>query len=195
MIIKNVPNFFADPMHERELALKATYTSEVHNGLTYNGVSEVSDPESVAKIAKLVGVPGFSEVRCGYRRYLKEDKQDTYIHNDVLISDFTLVVFLTLPQDCHGGLAFWRHKMSGWENQPTPEQLAHSGLPNKQEIWDQIYREGADEDLWEMNYYVPMHFNHGVLFWGPKFHSRYPKEWPGESIETARLIKVFFCKV
>lgn len=188
-----VNNFFKDPMAERKAALAAEYSQIEHNGLQYSGISPCSDNSSFKRIEKLLGTK-LPVRECIYRRYLPEYKNETHIHNDCLIATFTGIVFLTPPEHCKGGLAFWKHRALGWKAQPTAEDVASFGFKNDAYSL-QVYQDGFDEDRWEMIDYVPMAFNRLVLFWGPMYHSRYPKDPPGTGMDDCRLIKVFFGKV
>lgn len=189
-----VDNWFADPMAERKAALAATYHDIEHRGLNYRGISPVEDAKSFQRIEEAVGHK-LPKRECIYRRYLPEYKNETHIHNDCLIATFTGIVFLTPPEHCKGGLAMWKHKALGWEAQPDQETLRRLGLVGADEYFKQVYQDGFDEKRWEMTDYVPMAFNRMVIFWGPRFHSRYPKDPPGTNMDDCRLIKVFFAMV
>jgi hypothetical protein len=194
MRVLAIDNFFDDPNQERADALSASYQLVDHNGLKYPGIAETEDPKSVEKICAALGVEKFREVKSMYRRYLADDEQGTYIHSDVEIADFTVIAFLTAPEDCSGGLAFWTHRMTGWANHPTTEQIAKANLKDSPKLWDRMHSDGVEEEFWEMNDYFPMQFNRALCFWAPRYHSRYPKNQIATELGKSRLIKVFFCK-
>jgi len=185
-----IDNFLSDPKTERELALSAEYHDIEHRGLNYRGISPVEDPSSFERIEKAVGMK-LPKRECIYRRYLPEYKNETHIHNDCLIATFTGICFLTPPEHCKGGLAFWKHRALGWEAQPMPEAHLRFGFKDD-DYYLQVHKDGFDEDRWKMVDYVPMQFNRMVIFWGPRYHSRYPKDPPGTGMKDCRLIKVFF---
>lgn len=185
--------FFENPQKERQRALESEYQTIDHNGLVYHGICPTEDEESVKKIESIVGMK-FTESEIMYRRYLPEDESKTFIHNDSLISAITGVVFLTEPQKCSGGLAFWRHRMLGWDSQPLKSDLQMWDMPDENPYWDAVYKDGFHEGRWIMEDYVPMSFNRIVLFTGSRFHSRYPINPIGDQMEDCRLIKVFFLR-
>lgn len=187
-------DFLISPHGEREKALAGNYRAIDHNGLLYNGICETEDPESVARIEQMTENK-FSEVRTIYRRYIAEEVKETYIHSDVMIGTFTGILFLNPPEQCSGGTAFWKHREYGWEHHPTPHQLQAAGLENTDDLWKRIHQEGFDESKWELTEMVPMRFNRLILFWSPRYHSRYPQVSFGTNLNDARLIKVFFLKV
>src|SRR5574337_225264 len=113
-LVRIIDNFLLDPIGERERALAATYETIEHRELTYRGISLTDDEDSRAKIANLLGFSGEGEWEVFWRRYLQDEKNETYIHNDVLIGSFTAILFLNLPEQCKGGTAFWMHKLYKW---------------------------------------------------------------------------------
>lgn len=192
-----IDNFLSDPMKERERALQADYRPVDHNGIDYRGISVTSDPENQKRLDELVtGKENMraQEVTCFYRRYLESEESETWIHSDVQIGHFTAVLFLSLPEHCKGGIAFWRHKLYGWNAHPDPAALGAQGLRDSKELWKSVHADGFDQFKWELEDYVPMFFNRLVLFYSPRFHSRFPKRAFGTDIQNARLIKTWFLK-
>lgn len=189
-----IDDFLADPMAERNRALAAEFKRETHNGLTYRGIAKTQDPENTERLEKILGYGKAKEVIAMWRRYLASEESETYIHSDVQIGTFTAILYLSLPEQCKGGIAFWRHRTYGWHQQPAVELLTHQGLRDTPELWDSVWKDGMDEFKWEMTDYVPIHFNRMVIFYSPRFHSRYPKKSFGTDISNSRLIKTFFLK-
>jgi len=188
-MIKVVENWFEDPKKERETALSSQYKDIDHNGLMYRGICKQTDDQGFQKIEEATGQK-IPKRECMYRRYLPEYKNETFIHNDVLIATFTCIVFLTQPEHCNGGLAFWKHALLGWQSQPVKEDADRYGIGD--EYWKLVYQDGFDEKKWEMTEYIPMGFNRAVIFWGPMFHSRYPQAPIGTEFNDCRLIKTYF---
>lgn len=192
----SIDGFLEDPRSERQLALDSEYKSITHNELLYRGISLKNDKDHLEKIEKLFSCKldkDASEVM--YRRYLKHETNETYIHSDVLIGHYTGILFLSDPKDCSGGTAFWRHKKYGWERHPSVDRVQQQGLLNNKELWDSIYQDGFDESKWNLLGAAEMRFNRLVLFESDRYHSRYPMEAFGTKLDDSRLIKVFFCKV
>lgn len=192
-MIRVVHNFLADPNQERALALKATYETMEHNGLSYRGMSEQGEGDECAKLRKALSLPD-ATIRTGYRRYLEDEENETYIHADADIATYTAVCFLNEPTQCKGGTAFWRYRPFNWDHVPSPETLVRQGLRDSSELWGKILRDGFDEFHWEMWNYVPMAWNRLLIFDSRLFHSRYPKRAFGSDVASGRLIKLYFIR-
>lgn len=197
MKVHVIDNFVEDAAAERTRALASEFKTVSHNKLEYRGISllDAATDEATGRIAKILfGENAPSSQETFFRRYLEAEENETFIHSDVLIGTFTGILFLNPPEQCRGGLAFWKHRPYGWETHPTGEQLQRQGLTDTPELWKSIYRDGFEEWKWEMTDYVPMAWNRLVLFHSPRFHSRYPQKTFGTELENARLIRVFFLK-
>lgn len=192
MLFFTFDNFFSDPIKERELALKAEYKTEEHNGLHYKGIALCKDPENISKIENLLSEKLLGESTVYYRRYLESEEGETYIHSDSQIGRYTCIAYLTEDELCQGGTAFWRHRKYGWEFQPTKDEMHRLGLKDSKEFWDEIYQDGFDETKWELLGVAPMKYNRAIVFDSRRFHSRYPKRSFGHEVSTSRLVKVFF---
>lgn len=189
-----IDNFFGSPEAERTKALTATYGTVEHDGMNYPGISVVEDPTSLAKIQSAINCDPPTSATVTYRQYLPKDEQATFIHNDSLIGTISAIAFLTKDEDAkNSGLAFWRHNETGWEGQPTVEQMGD--IPDTKELWHRIHQEGMNPANWTLTDFVPMKFNRCVVFLSKTYHSRYPKEPIGPTIDSSRLIKVFFYKI
>lgn len=181
-------------MLEREKALSAEYKPIEHNGLKYRGIALTDDPDAQGRIAQTLGISPTAQWTTFWRRNLAGEQSETFIHSDILIGQFSAILYLSLPEHCKGGTAFWRHKLYGWQVHPTGQEIAEKGLDDTKELWDSVYQDGFIEKKWEMVDYVPMAFNRLVIFHSPRFHSRYPKESFGADLNDGRLVKVFFYK-
>ena len=188
-------DFLKDPVAEREKALAQEYKPLIRNGITYPGICLTEDKTNLKKIERRTRCRFSDESIVMYRRYLKDDINETFIHSDVLIADFTAILFLNLPNQCQGGTALWQHLKYGFENHPEPSEVKARGLEPGQELWDEFYEDGFDEKKWKMTRFCPMKFNRLFIFWSSRYHSRFPKIPFGIDTQDARLIKVFFCKV
>lgn len=190
-----IDNFFDDPELERAKALVSEFKDTEHNGMTYGGICQVQDDASFSKIQSALSLADASSKECFYRRYLPGQESVDFIHNDSLIGTFSAIAFLNSPEQCNGGLAFWRHKLLGWDQHPNAQQCTAMGLLDKDPWFQRVFEDGHREELWEMTDYVPMKFNRCVVFYSPTFHSRYPKEAIGSEAADCRLIKTFFYKL
>jgi len=111
-----------------------------------------------------------------FRRYEKGMLQDTFIHSDMALSDYTAILSL---KDDNGALCFWRHKETGMI----------STNPQDSDSIKKLFEDGMYEDRWEIYESVPMIKNRCVIYPANLFHSRYPKDWEGED---PRLVLVLF---
>lgn len=111
-----------------------------------------------------------------FRRYEKGMAQDTFIHSDLNLSDYTAILSL---KDDNGQLAFWKHKSTGWL---FPEILEPDSLM-------ELSFDGQNENAWECINMIEMKKNRCVIYPAKFFHSRYPKDWV---CDTPRVVLVFF---
>lgn len=95
-------------------------------------------------------------------------------HTDWDLGDATAVLYLTLPEHCRGGTAFFRHHATA-DVELVPAR-AH----------DYDYRDPA---AWDRLLAIPMAFNRCVVFPAPRFHSVIPPLF-GSSIADGRLTLV-----
>ncbi len=176
-------DFLIAPMAERQKALTATYAPFVSQGVEYPGIAACDDDEDGQLIRKLIPGGWTGEQTCFYRRSLKDDKQETFIHNDAAMAKYTAIIYLNERHQCKGGTAFWKHKATQIDEQPDS---------NDESLFKMLRDDGLDEKKWEWQRTIPMLFNRLVLFDSKLFHSRYPKENFGDKTSNARLLKVYF---
>lgn len=186
-----IDDFLDDPHTERKRALQGKYDDVLHRGLYYPGISPHADDETENRIRRRLNLSG-GAFQSFFRMYLPGMDQHTFIHNDCQIGVISGILFLTHPADCKGGLAFWRHRLYGWETQPGPGVLERFGEKDTQAFWEKIKVEGHEAERWEMVDYAAMEFNRMVLFDSARYHSRWPKEELAPDAHHCRLIKVFF---
>lgn len=186
-----IDDFLGDPWGERNHALSCEYATLEHNGLNYRGIGMLGFAAELPKLEKICG-ESFKQPQIMFRRYLEDEQNETYIHSDILIGKFTGILFLNTPDQCRGGMAFWRHKRYGFD---SPYFELPDDWISADNFWKKIYEDGFDESKWEMTELIPMKFNRLVLFPSARFHSRYPQAVPfGSTTESARIIKVYFLK-
>lgn len=186
-----IDGFLENPNIERAKALKSNFSEAEHHGVKYPGISFCEDQLSYDRISERLGL-SLEKWLCMFRIYYKNDLQPGYIHCDVSVGgsmgDISGILFLNETKKCMGGLSFWKHKKTGFFRHPTV-------VEDPEKFYSKMNKEGLIEDLWQMIEYVPMKFNRLVLFDTALYHSRYPKEAFGNSLDSARIIKVFFCQV
>jgi hypothetical protein len=180
-------NFLKRPELEREKALKQNFKTVEHNGLKYRGIAMTEDLRNLHRIENLLGVK-FKETTNYYRINLENEENETYIHSDILIGSFTAILYLNPEYPKGHGTAFWRHGLYQFESHEPKEE-------RNDDFWKSIYEDGFHEDRWQMTQLVEAKFNRLIIFYSPRYHSRYPMKSFGHTTDEARLIKVYFGKV
>ncbi|MDH5325309.1 MAG: 2OG-Fe(II) oxygenase [Gammaproteobacteria bacterium] len=89
-------------------------------------------------------------------------------------TQFSAVMYLTLPEHCQGGTSIFRHIPTNSYSASCEENLDFTTA----ESWEEIHR-------------VEMRFNRMVVYPGQLFHSVTPPFF-GDSIENARLSQTMF---
>lgn len=179
-IIKVVDGFFEDPHAIRTLAMQQTYQDPPPlnpNNPQAGGVAwRTSCPDSAAAVArgKIERILGrkFGNHDIQFRYTLKGANKRAVCHLDGF--DFTAIIYLTLPEHCQGGTAFYRHRPTG----------RIKGEPQERYPF-------ADPAAWEEVYRVPMQFNRLALYPGRLFHAVCPPFF-GETIHDGRLTQNLF---
>lgn len=101
-------------------------------------------------------------------------------HDDALMGDYTLIVFLNRPEHCQGGTSFVGH-VKGFDRAPlsAPE-------------WDLWNRDTNDVTKWKVLHHVAMSSNKGVVFKSDYLHRSDPIGGFGDTVEDSRLVLVGF---
>ena len=136
----------------------------------------------------LVPTPGTSHGK--FRLTLGSDTGKAAVHIDS--SHWSGILYLTLPEHCHGGTDFYRHIPSGMDHAPyTPEHLARAGLNDMSEVGEKLLlADTNDPDKWEHIMNLPMRYNRLVLFRPWLYHNAGPGF--GDSLDNGRLIYPLF---
>lgn len=126
-----------------------------------------------------------------FRIALSGDTGQGDIHFD-FSATWSGVLFLTRPEDCQGGTAFFRHKASGTDQAPlTESELKAMGYADYDQMVQKIVQEdGIDRTKWDLQMQVPMRFNRLVLFNSWLWHTAGPSF--GDRLENGRLIYLMF---
>ena len=96
------------------------------------------------------------------------------------------IVYLTLPEHCKGGTAFYRHRGTDSDRAPlTRPELELHGLDSVESL---LQRDGPDPAMWEHLMTVPMRFNRLIVYRPWLWHSA--GESFGSSPEDCRLIQL-----
>lgn len=182
-----IDNLLESPQHMRRAALAKGFGAAEFDGREYRGVARASESEdaAVADAVRYRTGKGIKIKLSLFRSGRAEgDDPTTYIHADSAVkAQYAGVLYLTRDSDARGGTAFWRHRSLGIEALP--------GFVT-QEFADRLNHDGGNESLWEMTRMVDMQFNRFVIYPTSVFHSRYPRQGFGQSLEDSRLIYACF---
>lgn len=163
----------------RERALAGGFHTVEHGGVHYHGIGvDLESDLYFGLTGRLQAEVGFTvEHKLSFFRLnTRHDLPSTYIHADSAEAEYAAVLYLTLPEQCRGGTAFWRHRESGTVQ---PQMDANARRLNE---------DGLDEGKWELMFMAGMAFNRVIVYPGALFHSRYPQQTWGEGPEDGRLI-------
>ena len=177
-----VDNFLASPSELLEEAKAATFGPYVgSDGVQYERVA-VHHSKSVkdaldAVMGRPVGMLGM-----GFRLNYEGENPNHAIHSDLGWGTYALVLYLSEPPHGVSGTAFWRHRATGAERIRKGDTVL---LQNVAGDWD-------DFSKWEQTQMIHGKFNRAAIYRSELFHSRWPFEAYGSSIEDGRLIAVAF---
>lgn len=158
------------------------------DGEVYRRVHVMDKNSFNTEISDWLGVPvtqRYSVLRLNYGGELP----NSAIHSDALYDSHALVLYLSKPEDCKGGTAFWRHKRTGFTAWPTQRQILAKGK-NPQRVWEGITKDWDDLNAWEQTHLAEMKFNRAICYPTSMFHSRFPFAAFGDCPENGRLV---FC--
>ncbi len=176
-------NFLPSPEKFREFVLQQKFIDyKAHDGELYKRVSPQKYNFLNSRIEELVGFK-IKVLMSGARLNFKDELPNRAIHADVGFGEFASVFYLSRPEDCKGGTAFWQHKTLGIDAAPEPITA---------EFVKQISPEWERPDNWDLAGFVAMKFNRFITYPTRFFHSRYPFEAFGETPKDGRLIFVVF---
>jgi tetratricopeptide (TPR) repeat protein len=202
-----IDDFLDDPLGYRRRALQLDFLhSSKQAGINYPGLQTAAQPcdAIMRRIARVLGrdikwdspdngafrvSPADATARC-----------DIHVDSEVRTDIFAAVLYLNLPEHCRGGTLFWRHRATGWERRPSPEQLAGRGYASFSQFekrWMPVARQRPFGELqqerdaaWECLLEVPMRFNRLIVYRSDFFHSI--GELFGERPEDSRFVQLFF---
>ena len=121
-------------------------------------VSELTGEKVVASTAKN------EHGHCRVSLAGDDERRKYYVHIDVGVV-WSGLLYLTLPEHCHGGTEFYRHRASASDRAPIyPDELKAAGVKNYAEAADKIIEEDSNDlSKWEHISTIPMRFNRLVL--------------------------------
>ena len=196
-------DFYADAAEIRKMALGLDYPE--HGGKAYysgrNSKQALINQGIVDGLSRAAGerlAPAPRSAVGHFRIAFADDEPRQDIHIDPY-RDWGGVVYFNTPEQCEGrgGTSFWRHKALGIDGMPltwTAKDVGKYGFKSYEEMRVALAeRDGVDRAKWDHLMTVPMKFNRCILFRAWLWHSHAANF--GDSMETGRLIQVFFFDV
>ncbi len=189
-----IDDFYSNPDTVRSAALKADYP-EPEGERRYpgrNSAQQFPVKGLEPAISQIVGEPlvGASHPQASHTRFritLADDEARYMVHVDPTPLTLVGVLYLTLPEHCQGGTAFFRHNGLDSDRTPLTEAELHAyGVPDIRTL---LRQDGNDPDKWQHLMTVPMRFNRLILYRPWMWHSATPGF--GDCLENGRLIQLF----
>jgi hypothetical protein len=196
-----IDDFYTDPWAVREYALnKALYLTPEQVNPEFAGTESVRGIYSAPIIDKIENALG-QKIEVNPKSYAfgvfsktyQQDKTKKSIHVDG--SDWTAVLYLSRPEDCEGGTAFYENMNWQWSEIPSDEVLSHAGFISRSEfVAGPLKAASSDFTQWKVSSRVGMKFNRMVLFRaGTMFHAA--EGYFGSNDDNCRLLQLFFFKI
>lgn len=180
-------DFAPEPQALRERVLASKFGDEIGpDGLTYSGVSLHQEPALLGLVGDLWGKKVVPKIAC-FRMHLAGEWTSCFCHADTICAEWAGILYLNLPEQCHGGTAFWKHNLLRIDGMPMDASLG-----DPREVVPRIIEDWKNPGLWEQCGFVGMKFNRFVTYPTRLFHSRWPQAGFGSHPETGRLIYTLF---
>jgi hypothetical protein len=184
-----IDNFCPEIDHVRESALAAGFDTwnpnkgEVGSSV-YEGMGFWGDQALMVR-ALMRAIGGAAIPNTMYFRVTNVGMERAYIHSDRESGSHTCVTYLTDHAE-ESGTAFFRHKRTGLIAMPSFAELRESGMMD--ELRDDMV--SRDPSKWEQLDYVRGQKNRALIFDAPLFHSRFPLEGIGSTLDEGRMVWV-----
>jgi hypothetical protein len=175
--IEVVDQFYRDPMAVRERALKnsewiqpSAGEDSMYDARTTTYTAEEEARERLLKILGRPAVDGETAIR-GFFTFIGESANDRLVPH-VHDAHWAAVVYLTLPDQCSGGIAFYQLPNADIPDAKTDGYLAQSS------------------PTWEETTSIPMRFNRMILFKASTLFHRATHGF-GQTPDSGRLAQIF----
>lgn len=188
-ILTIVDDFLLNPDEVRELAIQQGFETREFEGVPYHTVNINPSVAILSQLAELYGRPVNIHVQA-FRQGRLNSPLHNLVHSDNSCSEIASVLYLNPIAPHESGTAFWRHRATGWEHQPTEEQLEEKGLTIQE-----FCRDWHKADAWDRIFLARSKYNRLITYPTTAFHSRWPWSGFGKTDEEARLIHAAFFNV
>lgn len=177
----SVPDLVVEELHQAGVGTwlpnKGKVGSSVFEGVGFWG------PHAVLLAPLIEAVEHVLVPNTMFFRVTNITTEPAYIHSDRETGDHTAVVYLSEHDEPYG-TAFFKHKPTGLIRMPTFAEMEAMGEDGEQLKKDMVSR---DPDRWEQLAMVEGKYNRALIFDAPLFHSRFPVEGIGSTVEGGRL--------
>jgi Family of unknown function (DUF6445) len=130
---------------------------------------------------RLIGIPrrsvnwdvGSGTYRTTDLKQVQRTRNQFFAHSDG-ITDFVALLYLSLPAECHGGTAFFRHKKTGLQgfhdDKAVQKAMAHLGICFE-ELANLVEGDARVPSKWVQTDLIQMKYNRMIVYNGRVFHS------------------------
>ncbi len=197
-----VDNFYTNPHAVREYALSLNFApSQYVTGYPGIETKEHLHPEQLSRIMNcfsgLIGQRIVFSEGDPQGKFRIQDASLMLDRKNIIHSDATRwsgIIYLSLPEDCKGGLSVYKHKETGLERlfpfDETIQKLMKEKDMSLDELKGWFVQEGLNKNKWVEETFVKCKFNRLLLFDGGLFHG--VQELFGTTKENSRLSQHFF---
>lgn len=183
-------DFVPNPYELRDRVLATDFGTQVGpDGMEYKNISLHQEPMLIERIGELLGRQIQPRLTF-FRMDMDGQLPHCFCHADTICAEWASILYLNLPEQCHGGTAFWRHNTMRIDAMPTMEEARARGNPD--EVAAHIAQEWTKPEVWEQVGFVGMKWNRFVTYPTRLFHSRWPQSGFGYTKSNGRLIYVAF---
>lgn len=191
-----IDDFYKNPEAVRSLALNAEYKDV--SQLNYPGFQSLKSYSSLEVVktmetilSRKLNIDPQLTTFGKFRIMLKETGSRLKVHLDGH-ADWTGVLYLSSPEDCKGGTAFYRHKATGLDGPAPTNHLQRLGFHTWEEMEQRLIEaDTLNPDAWEETAYVGMKYNRLVLFQGSQLFHCHTESF-GTNKENGRMTQNFF---
>jgi len=186
-ILTIVDDFLPNPDLVRREVLAQGFEDVPFEGTIYHTVNVKYQPAEIpAGLGRLFNRP-INILVSAFREGRKGSHLHNLVHSDTTCASLASVLYLNPATPLRSGTAFWRHRATGWTQQPTDDQLQKAGL-----TIEEFCKDWHNPDAWDQTNFAEAQYNRLITYPTSLFHSRWPWGGFGDSSESARLIHCAF---
>jgi hypothetical protein len=190
-----IDDFYDNPKLMRNLALNAEYLQFVKKNVPgfeskYAYYNELYQNKFSSLLGRDIKVKPSLFTYGKFRYSLEKSDSLSSIHLDK--ATWSAIVYLTLDQNCKGGLGIYKHKETGLTCVPSNKTLNELGYTSLSDLDKEVvHPDTNDLSKWEMIEFIPMKYNRLVLLKGSKYFHSVTEQF-GNTLLNSRLSHNFF---